>query len=126
MSKQQSIQDMERLIEDVHKNAVAHGWWDKPPGFPEILALCHSELSEALEEYRNGNPPLYGPCAGGSKSCEHYYNCDRHEPEGCKPEGAAVELADCILRIFRLLCLCANRYHGYFAGKARIQQTPPV
>lgn len=31
MSKQQSIQDMERLIEDVHKNAVAHGWWDKPP-----------------------------------------------------------------------------------------------
>ncbi len=100
MSKQQSIQDMERLIEDVHKNAVAHGWWDKPPSFPEILALCHSELSEALEEYRNGNPPLYGTCAGGSKSCEHYYNCDRHEPEGCKPEGAAVELADCILRIF--------------------------
>lgn len=35
---------------DIHQNAVAHGWWDEPRSFGDIVALCHSELSEALEE----------------------------------------------------------------------------
>ena len=38
---------------EVHKNAVDHGWWEGERTFPEIVALIHSEVSEALEEYRN-------------------------------------------------------------------------
>lgn len=36
----------------VHENAVAHGWYDNPIEFPAVAALIHSEISEALAEYR--------------------------------------------------------------------------
>lgn len=68
-----------KLRDEVHKNAVEHGWWEKPLTFSEIIVMCHSELSEAVEEYRAGRPMVYR--------------------EECKPEGVAVELGDCILRI---------------------------
>ena len=38
------------FAKQVHENAVAHGWWETEREFPEIIALIHSELSEALEE----------------------------------------------------------------------------
>lgn len=38
---------------DCHDNAVAHGWWDEKRPIPELLCLIHSEVSEALEAYRN-------------------------------------------------------------------------
>jgi hypothetical protein len=40
----------------IHENAVIHGWWNGKKNFGEIVALVHSELSEALEYARNGNP----------------------------------------------------------------------
>lgn len=73
-----SLNDWARRI---HENAVAHGWWetgDRP--LPEILMLCVTELAEAMEEYRNGKPLIY-------------------DGEDGKPEGIAVEMIDCIIRI---------------------------
>ena len=107
-----SEKGLNRFAADVHENAVAHGWWEKNPGLPEILMLCVSELSEALEEYRRGRPMLYFPCNAGGVCCEEDRSAhcgsrpyDPENPEApCsgqskKPEGIAVELADCILRI---------------------------
>ena len=98
--------NINELAKEVHENAVAHGWWEKPPTLPEALCLIHAELSEALEEYREGNPLIYGTCALAAEDCKFSGVCDRvgrpGEGEGidgpCKPEGIAVELADVILR----------------------------
>lgn len=103
--------NINQLAKEVHENAVAHGWWETPPSIPEALCLIHSELSEALEEYREGKPLIYGTCALAAEDCEYSGVCDRVGPPGeggeiegpCKPEGIAVELADVILRTLDLM-----------------------
>jgi NTP pyrophosphatase (non-canonical NTP hydrolase) len=75
------MSEINKLRDKIHKNAVEHGWWEKERTFGEIIALCHSELSEALEEYRNKH------------SVTEIYKI-----EG-KLEGVPIELADCIIRI---------------------------
>jgi len=47
--------EFSKIAELVHKNAVEHGWWTTSRPIPELLCLVHSEVSEALEAYRNGN-----------------------------------------------------------------------
>lgn len=68
----------------VHKVALEHGWYNPPKTPTEAIALMHSELSEALEELRNGKPLDLV-----------YYNDLKPD----KPEGFGVELADCVIRI---------------------------
>lgn len=63
----------------IHDNAKAHGWWDEERSFGDIVALCHSELSEALEAYRSGQPMEW--------------------VNNGKPDGIAVEMIDCMIRI---------------------------
>lgn len=91
--------------DDIHENAKAHGWWDEPRTFGEIIALCHSELSEALEEYRNGHEmkQIYYSCSdNGQQNCAYCANGACYTEGICylqKPEGVSSELADCIIRI---------------------------
>lgn len=67
-----------QFAQEVHKTAESKGWWENPRSTAESIALMHSELSEALEADRAGNPP------------------DDKIP---KFSGIAAELADCMIRI---------------------------
>jgi len=94
---------------EIHQNAVDHGWWGEDRTLPEILMLCVSELSEALEQYRDAMPSIYYSCGEGEPripcSPKDGYDCVNYaDTADCpyqqkKPEGVAVELADCIIRI---------------------------
>lgn len=94
--------DYTDLAIDIHKNAVAHGWWEGDREVGEVFALFLSEASEALEEFRNQKPPIYFFRSAGEIGRFQFdkMETDLSKWNGEKLEGMAVELADVVIRLF--------------------------
>lgn len=125
---------LNEFAKEVHANAVAHGWWETERDPAEIIALIHSEWSEALEEYRASRPMLWHECMDEGQApedrpvvCEQctdcYYYGKECEHRGKKPEGIAVELIDGCIRI---LDFAAHEKVSLEFGEIEsLQPTPP-
>lgn len=73
------------LQKEAHAIAKEKGWWDTPRSVGELIALCHSDLSEALREvsYVSYGCPL----------------TEIYDESPSKPAGFPIELADLIIRV---------------------------
>lgn len=101
---------VQELVSESHRIAKEHGWWDTPDGntHGEKIALMHSELSEALEEIRNGKPVT-----------EVYFSATG------KPEGVPVELADVIIRVGDYCGRHGIDLHAAVAAKMKYNESRP-
>lgn len=105
MKKKQEGQ-ISYLVNVAHSNAVNKGRYDESRSFGDIISLIHSELSEALEDHRNGRgftETWYEFKDVDGKTFESNLSEWQYAPGEWmpgKPCGIPSELADAVIRIF--------------------------
>jgi len=108
------------LQEAIHQNAINKGVWPElnegnkneednleicrgQINFGEKIALCHAELSEALEATR-----------------KHHFDQDKHCPTF---KNFSIELADTVIRVFDLAGACGIQLGEAILAKIKFNKT---
>lgn len=104
INDESSFNEIADKLRDTH---VLKGWDTFDNNFLGNIALVHSELSEAVEEFREGNAQVY------------------YAKDG-KPEGVAVELVDAMIRIINILYTMDVDIPMIIDHKNRYNRTRPM
>lgn len=95
--------NLNELMDKIHQNAVAKGFWERDPNLGEKLMLIVTELAEALEVHRKKGGVIVLPSEGSKLSLERL-------PDEFFPETFSIqvkdtfpdEMADALIRILDL------------------------
>ncbi len=87
------------LQREAHAIAKDHGWWDEPRSFGDLIALVHSELSEALEAYRDFHDVQLRRRVEAVDTHKVTYVHDLPDFRDYEPVGVPMELADVVIRV---------------------------
>ena len=96
------ITSFNEVAADVNRTAIEKGWWKGERNDGELICLMHSELSEALEAARHGNPP------------------DDKIPDF---NGIEAELADTIIRIMDFAAAKNHKVAEALVAKVHFNKT---
>ena len=91
------------LRDEAYECSKAHGFYeDGPPDFGMRVALIHSELSEALEDFRDGHKPNEVWYLHNGEKTDKVSHSTEDKPNTYvphKPCGIPSEMADVIIRV---------------------------
>jgi len=114
-----------KISREVHKTSCEKGWWGENAvpettkihkrEFGEILILATSELTEALEVYRDGTDLKKTYWSKTTKSQDEIVTKLSDTPvNGWKPEGFPIEIADFIIRNIETMAAAGTDVEGAF------------
>ncbi len=97
--------DIKKTAEEIHRVSVVKSFWDTQRNFGELLMLCTSELSEALEADRKGKHadiPAYNAGISSTIGEKGSAGAFKSEFEEHIKDTVEDEIADAVIRLLDL------------------------